>query len=406
MTASPLKTDRTPSGAIPSALRATGKHPTTSTITIADEGIRLRRLTRVLFAVVWIVPGIIAGVAVWLSARNSTASISLATALAWQLSCWMMWAVWSQGILSLVDRVPLDTGRFRAWLAVHLVTSLLLMALSALVIGWLDWQFMPWRGVPIPLSEAITRGAAQHLDFQFIIYWAILGAAYTAEYLRRYRERDRAATELEQRLSRQQLEALRMQLNPHFLFNALNSVTELMEEDVRAAQRALTSVSDLLRRSLQLAASHTIPLWREIELVELYLQVARVRYGDGLVIDIEVDPAAVDLEVPSFVLQPLVENALKHGLLPGRNGQSVLVSARRLGPMLELIVQDNGRGLNGSITDSGRFLAASPSVDGLGIGLTNTRTRLAMLYGDRYAFRMTNSASGGCTVEIRLPVHG
>lgn len=406
VTASPLMTDRTPPGAIPSALRATGKHPTASTITIADEGIRLRRLTRVLFAVVWIVPGLIAGAAVWLSARNSTISISLVTALTWQLSSWMLWAVWSQGILSLVDRVPLATGRFGAWLSVHMATSLLVMAGSAIVMGWLDWQFMPWRGVPIPLSEAITRGAVQHLDFQFIIYWAILGAAYTAEFLRRYRERDRAATELEQRLARQQLEALRMQLNPHFLFNALNSVTELMEEDVRAAQRALTSVSDLLRRSLQLAASPTIPLWREIELVELYLQVARVRYGEGLSIDIEVDPAAVDLEVPSFVLQPLVENALKHGLWPGRNGQSVLVSARRLGPMLELIVQDNGRGLNGSITDSGRFLAATPSVDGLGIGLTNTRTRLAMLYGDRYAFRMTNSTGGGCTVEIRLPVHG
>jgi signal transduction histidine kinase len=392
----------------PSADRNTGArgNPTPATITIADEGKRLRVWTRVLFASIWLVPGTIAGFALWYSARGAPGAISLGAALAWQVSCWMVWAIWSQAILTLVDRVPLRDGRVRVWLATHLLASGVVMVASAFVIGWLDWRFTPWRGVMPQYADVFVRTAVRHLDFQFMMYWAILGAAYMVEFVRRYRERDRVATELQERLSLQQLEALRMQLNPHFLFNALNSVTELMEMDVRQAQRALSSVSDLLRLSLRTAASPTIPLWREIELVELYLQVARVRYGDGLHVDIDVDPAAVDLEVPSFVLQPLVENALKHGIWPGRTGQSVQVSARRLGPMLELRVEDNGRGLDGRITDSGRFLAATPNVDGLGIGLTNTRTRLAMLYGDRYAFRMTNSTGGGCTVEIRLPVHG
>jgi LytS/YehU family sensor histidine kinase len=195
-----------------------------------------------------------------------------------------------------------------------------------------------------------------------------------------------------------------MQLNPHFLFNALNSVTELMEQDVREAQRALTRVSDLLRLSLRSAASSTIPLWQEIELVELYLQIARIRYGDGLDADIDVDSSAVDIDVPSFLLQPIVENALKHGLAPGHRGQSIQVSANREGDALVLVVEDNGKGLDGLITTSGRFLAARPSVDGLGIGLTNTRQRLTMLYGDRYLFLMSNHPSGGCRVEIRLPI--
>ncbi len=377
-----------------------------STITIADEGVRLRRLTRVLFAVLWLIPGSIAGIAIWFAAREGPGPISLASALMWQIACWMLWAIWSQGILTLVDRVPLVSGRVWSWLAAHLLSSLLVMAASALVVGWLDWQFAPWASDRATYVDALAVSATRRLDTEFMLYWAVLGAAYMVEFVRRYRERDRAATELEQRLARQQLEALRMQLNPHFLFNALNSVTELMEMDVRQAQRALVAVSDLLRLSLRTAGTPTIPLWREIELVELYLQVARIRYGDGLSVDIDVDPAAVDLEVPSFVLQPLIENALKHGLSPGRVGQSVHVSARRLGPMLELSVLDNGRGLDGRITDSGRFLAATPSVDGLGIGLTNTRTRLAMLYGDRYAFRMSNTTNGGCLVEIRLPVHG
>ena len=147
-----------------------------------------------------------------------------------------------------------------------------------------------------------------------------------------------------------------------------------------------------------------IPLWQEIELVELYLQIARVRYGEGLDVDIDVDSSAVDIEVPSFLLQPLVENALKHGLAPGRQSQSIRVRATRNAGALELVVEDNGKGLDGLITTSGRFLAARPSVDGLGIGLTNTRSRLTMLYGDRYAFRMTNQTNGGCRVEIRLPL--
>jgi LytS/YehU family sensor histidine kinase len=123
---------------------------------------------------------------------------------------------------------------------------------------------------------AVRLVIVNHLDFQVVLYWAVLGAAYMVEFVRRYRERDRAAVELEQKLARTQLDALRMQLNPHFLFNALNSVTELMEDDVREAQRTLTRVSDLLRLSLRSAASSTIPLWQEIELVELYLQIARV----------------------------------------------------------------------------------------------------------------------------------
>ncbi len=375
-------------------------------ITLADEGRRLRRWTRWLFAVIWLVPGTIAGVAIWLTTRGTDGAVGLGAALVWQLGCWMLWSIWSQAILSLIDRVPLESGRMRTWLITHASASVVVAAVGTLANASLDWTLAPWAIGDVTYGDALRGSMARHLDFEFMLYWAVLGAAYMVEFARRYRERDRAATELEERLSRQQLEALRMQLNPHFLFNALNSVTELMEMDVRQAQRALSAVSDLLRLSLRTAGTPTIPLWREIELIELYLQVARVRYGDGLSIDIDVDPAAVDLEVPSFVLQPLVENALKHGVQPGRYDQAVLVSARRLGPMLELVVEDNGRGLKGRITDSGRFLAASPNIDGLGIGLTNTRTRLAMMYGDRYAFRMSDAPDGGCRVQIRLPVHG
>jgi len=372
-------------------------------LTIADQGAQLKRMTRVLFALVWLIPGLLATLQLMAFGDVTGTQYGLFHALVWQGSAWLTWSVWSQVILTLVDRVKLGTGRIGAWVAIHVVATFAVCTANLLVIAWLDHRF-------VHVSQGQTFGYAlrsvfvDHFDVQVVLYWAVLGAAYMVEFVRRFRERDRAAVQLEQKLAMTQLESLRMQLNPHFLFNALNSVAELMEMDVKQAQRTLTRVSDLLRLSLRSAGSSTIPLWQEIELVELYLQIARVRYGQGLEVDIDVDSSAVDLQVPSFLLQPLVENALKHGLAPGHAGQSIHVSARRVANTLELIVDDNGKGLDGLITTSGRFMAARPSVDGLGIGLTNTRLRLTMLYGDRYAFRMSNQQSGGCRVELRLPL--
>ena len=372
-------------------------------LTIADEGARFKRMTRLLFALVWLIPGLLAAAQLIVFGDATGKHYGLMHALVWQGSAWLTWSVWSQVILTLVDRIKLGTGRIAGWVAIHVLATFVVCTANLLMIAWLDYRF-------VHASEAQSFGYAlrsalvNHFDFQVVLYWAVLGAAYMVEFVRRYRERDRAAAQLEQKLAMTQLESLRMQLNPHFLFNALNSVAELMEMDVKEAQRTLIRVSDLLRLSLRSAGSSTIPLWQEIELVELYLQIARVRYGHGLEVDIEVDSSAVDLQVPSFLLQPLVENALKHGLAPGHRDQSIHVSARRVANTLELIVDDNGKGLDGLITTSGRFMAARPSVDGLGIGLTNTRSRLTMLYGDRYAFRMSNQNSGGCRVEIRLPL--
>lgn len=372
-------------------------------VTIADEGQRHRRTTRLLFAVVWVVPAALAALQMSVVGDESGTRYDISSALQWQGASWMMWGLWSQVVLTLVERVKLDTSRLLPWLATHIGVSIVISAVNVLAIAWLDHVYGA-VGRVTSYALALRVVLVHHLDFQVVLYWAVVGAAYMVEYVRRYRARDRDATELEQKLAFTQLEALRMQLNPHFLFNALNSVAELMEMDVKEAQRTLTRVADLLRLSLRSAGSSLIPVWQEIELVELYLQIARVRYGQGLAADITVDPSAVDAMLPSFLLQPLVENALKHGLAPGHRDQCIEVHIGRSAHALDIVVEDNGKGLDGLLTTSGRFLAATPSVDGLGIGLTNTRMRLTMLYGDRYAFRMSNQPSGGCRVEIRLPI--
>ena len=380
----------------------TDKVAPTQRLTIADEGERYRQLTRLIFTVIWLIPALLATLQWLLVADAPDSNYGFFSVLVWQGSGWLLWIVWSQMILTLVSVVPLGTGRTARWIMVHAAATVLACGVNLLTIAWMDHNFAPAPGRPF--SADLKTALINNLDFQLVLYWAVLGAAYMVEYVRRYRERNREAAELEQKLARTQLDALRMQLNPHFLFNALNSVAELMEMDVDEAQRTLTRVSDLLRLSLRSAGSSVIPLWQEIELVELYLQIARVRYGDGLEVDLDIDSSTVDLQVPSFLLQPLVENALKHGLAPGQGEQSIRVVSRRLANTLQLIVEDNGSGLDGRMTTSGRFLAATPAIDGLGIGLTNTRSRLAMLYGERFAFRMNNQAYGGCRVEIRLPL--
>jgi signal transduction histidine kinase len=372
-------------------------------LTLADAGARMRRLVRIAFALVWIVPAALASLQVTLLGDRSGMRPPPAIALVWQGDIWLVWALWAQLIITLVDRVRPDSGGMRRWFAVHAAGTAVVSAANVLLIAALDHHFSPV--VHAAGFRAALRGAVLgHLDMQVVLYWAVLGTAYMVEFVRRYRERDQDANELQQALARTQLEALRLQLNPHFLFNALNAVAALMEEDVREAQRTLTRVSDLLRMSLRRAGTSLIPLWQEIELVEAYLEVARVRYGAGLEVDLTVDPQAVDVPVPSFLLQPLVENALKHGLVPGHADQRIRVAVARDGAMLDLLVEDNGTGLEGTLTETGSFLAVNPSVDGLGIGLTNTRQRLATLYGNRYAFRLGDTPGGGCRVHIRIPV--
>ncbi len=375
--------------------------PASGWLTIADEGERLRKYTRLIFALAWFIPALVATLQIVLWGGLSR-EVGLATTLLWQIVVWGVWAIWSQVILTIVERVHLTADNLWQWIAIHVANCLSVCIVNVLLIASLNRYFTQSASTDSP--QLLSFSPNNNLAFQLVLYWAVVGAAYMVEYLRRYRERDKLALHLEQKLSHMQLDALRMQLNPHFLFNALNSVAALMDINVDKAQSMLTRISDLLRLSLKSAGSPTIPVWQEIELAELYLSVAKFRYGDGLEVDINVDPHVVDAQIPSFILQPLIENALKHGLQPGREGQQISIGLKQSGDALELLVEDNGRGLDGLITNSGRFLAARPSVDGLGIGLTNTRSRLTMLYGDRYAFRMTNTANGGCRVEIRLPV--
>lgn len=203
-----------------------------------------------------------------------------------------------------------------------------------------------------------------------------------------------AAAQLKTKLAEAQLENLRLQLQPHFLFNTLNTISSVMYEDVKAADQMVTQLSDLLRLTLRASRTHEILLADELKITQLYLDLMQKRYEEKLRVRYAIDPALNDSLVPQLILQPLLENALRHGMKASGEAIDVSVEARRENGSLILKVADSGTGFG---------LAAPTAAFGRGVGLSNIRDRLAQLYGDRQSFSIANRAGGGAEVALRLP---
>jgi two-component system, LytTR family, sensor kinase len=215
-------------------------------------------------------------------------------------------------------------------------------------------------------------------------FWAIVGIHHAIKVARKSQQR-------EQELVKAQLETLKGQLQPHFLFNTLNSISWLMREDVEAADNMMTSLGELLRTTLSVSASEEVTLRRELNMLELYLSIERARFQDRLRVLVNADPETLDCDVPCLLLQPIVENAVRHGIARLDRPGSVEVRAACVGTELSISILDDGPGI--SMESTWRE----------GIGLANTRARLEKHYGELQSLRYTNRNEGGLIVEIRLP---
>jgi LytS/YehU family sensor histidine kinase len=239
--------------------------------------------------------------------------------------------------------------------------------------------------------ERFSAVLAGNAISELMIFWAVIGVLHAVEFYRRYREREALTLELRAQLSQSQLDVLRAQLHPHFLFNVLNAATVLVHRDPDAADAMLTRLGELLRHALRSDPRHETPLHEELELLDQYLDIMRTRFGDRLTIRRTIPTAVESALVPTFVLQPLVENALEHGVDRIEGSGCVEIDAEREGDSLVLAVRDNGAG------------ERADARAGLGIGLTNTRARLAALYGDAATLALRPRPSGGTEVMLRLP---
>jgi two-component system, LytTR family, sensor kinase len=225
-------------------------------------------------------------------------------------------------------------------------------------------------------------------------YTSIIGLYYFFQRYRLAQAQQLAAAELQTRLAQAQLENLRLQLQPHFLFNTLNTISSLMYEDVRAADAMLSQLSELLRLTLRVSRTHEIRLADELQIAGVYLDLMQKRYENKLHVRYAIDPALNDSLVPQLILQPLLENSLRHGMKPGDIGMDISIAAHRENGTLIVKVSDTGVGLGAQ---------NSATVFGRGVGLSNIRDRLAQLYGASQEFHIDNRAVGGTEVTVRVP---
>jgi two-component system, LytTR family, sensor kinase len=252
------------------------------------------------------------------------------------------------------------------------------------------------RVLGVPVDSGLLSGppiSAFH-RFNWLVYWVMIGWYVASEYQDQIRDRTVRTAELERLLAQSRLDMLRTQLHPHFLFNALNAISAYVESAPRTARWMLEQLGDLLRLALDHAEDQVIPLQRELAFVDRYMKLQKVRYEDRLDVVLDVDPLALQALVPTFILQPLLENAIRHGIATRSTPGQIEIQAWCEGDDLHLSVRDDGPGL-----------AANWDLErGAGVGLSNTRERLRRLYGDRQSFRIAGAVGAGVQVDLRFPL--
>ena len=352
-----------------------------------EKGFGIGRRGMVILGAWAFVAMLLAGQA-WFAAQVRGEPVSLWRASGIWLVWAMVWAALTPVALRLATRFPLQRPRILRALAVHGIASvccamlnLALFALAAPHIG--ATQVEPtWAGT---LGRLLGTTFLLNLP----VYWLIIATAHVERLARIAREKDRRQLRLEAQLADARLQTLRTQLQPHFLFNALNTISVLMHEDVDAADRILLQLSALLRRSLDSTEAHEVTLGEEIGFLQGYLDIEQVRLGGRFSYRILASDEVLEARVPYLILHPLVENALRHGISTRAEPGHVDITADRHGEVLQLRVVDDGRGL--------------PSATIERVGLANTRARLRLLYADRQRFEVRNSDVGGVIAEIELP---
>jgi two-component system, LytTR family, sensor kinase len=311
--------------------------------------------------------------------------------LSW-LVCGYVWAILTPPVLYLSERFRLDRRNWTRAILIHLPASIL-FAILLLLIYVAVTRFIGLPVKPKPYLLEFKNLFIVEFHLGLLTYWVILGIKHALDYYRKYRERELLASQLEARLAQAQLQVLKMQLHPHFLFNTLHAISSLMHRDVEAADRMIARLSDLLRVTLENAGEQEVSLKQELEMLERYLEIEQTRFQDRLTVEMQIEPETLDARVPNLILQPLVENAIKHGIAPRSRAGLVEIRATRENGTLQLRVRDDGKGLP---TGTDASLKE-------GVGLANTRARLRQLYGSAHLFELVNAPEGGLVVHLSIP---
>lgn len=307
----------------------------------------------------------------------------------WAIPKWWVWVFLTPVVVFLARRFPIGPGGGWRNVPLHIVASVIVGGAHMM---WLAYFNSTWKLSPAaPDLSIMLRNQlwSQLPHLEIVGYWGTLGVVHMIDTARALHERELRSARLETELARAELGALRMQLHPHFLFNTLNAISVLMADDVARARRMLHQLSALLRGALSRSGVDVVTLGDEIESIRHYLSIEAVRFEDRLVADFDVDPHTVRLSVPNLLLQPIVENAIRHGLSGSSARGHLSVRSQLNGKNLLLTVEDDGAGVDATVP--------------WGVGLTNTRDRLALMFGEEHRLNIAAGNGRGTRVEITIP---
>jgi signal transduction histidine kinase len=309
--------------------------------------------------------------------------LSFARSICWEMIGWLLWGVLTPLIFLLAKRYP-PQKYFFIHIPAAFVLSAIHLAIQLTLFRFSERTFLP-SGDPNMELKLIARMA-----WRLMVYCIILIVWYALDSKRKARIEQERAAELSTQLAKTQLQALKMQLHPHFLFNTLNTISELMHHDIRAADEMMVRLGDFLRLTLDPNVSQEVTLEKELEFLKHYLEIEQVRFKDRLKVEMHIQPDTRHARVPYLLLQPVVENAIRHGISKTADSGILEISSEKENGFLHIKIQDNGRGVNQDELKEG-------------LGLSNTKSRLEKLYGDRFQFELSSRPGSGTIVALTIP---
>jgi len=350
---------------------------------------------------IWTLIGFVFASQLYLFAMNTGRKTTLSYVLQWEMTRWCLWAALTPWIVRLVRVHPIQTPRLVSKISKHLFLSILISFVHIVLFSLTYWLITSLIRAAQSKEPFLTQLSsldifepfqvfkyAFPLDFHLgiFVYWLILVSQLTIRFYRN-------AAQLQLELTKAQLQALKMQIHPHFLFNTLNSISALLHKDPESADEMVGSLGDFLRLTLKNSGAEEIRLEKEMEFLKCYLEIEQIRFHDRLIASFELDSETLDAMVPNMLFQPIIENAIKHGIAERTDLGHIEIRTKRHDGKLRITIEDDGPGL----------ASGSDAVASQGIGLRNTRARLDHHYGNDHHFSLENTPAGGLLVTVDIP---
>ena len=309
---------------------------------------------------------------------------------------WVLWGIFCPFIIQIAKTYPKATSGWLSKVKFHVPISIIIALLYAVVYAYLKYV------IDLVLHEETLSTFSENFMFRLyylsiplMVYYSIIGLTYAITYYQQFRDETLKTAEIQQKLAQAELLALKKQLQPHFLFNTLNAISALMHKNIEAADKMIASLSNLLRATLENTGVQKVTLRQEMEMLKTYLDIEEIRFQDRLQVSFQIDPEVYDHKVPNLILQPIVENAIRHGVAKFNKQGKIEIAAHRVNNHIELKVSDNGTGIPEMLETDIKE----------GIGLKNTRMRLQQLYGEQGKLILNNIGQHeGLEVKILIPI--